>query len=89
MEAGIVGVPTIATATEAFQTAIIDGENGWLVPAETTQEWYEKLALACQHHNHRLLAGKAARQDCITRYTAEARAPQVKKIIEKIMATTI
>ncbi|MBI1761770.1 MAG: glycosyltransferase family 4 protein [Acidobacteria bacterium] len=85
IEAGIVGVPTIATATEAFQTAIVDGQNGWLVHPTSSQDWYGKLALACTDHGQRLALGRAARQDCLTRYTAEARATQIKQILEHIM----
>ncbi|MFO0983273.1 MAG: glycosyltransferase [Planctomycetota bacterium] len=38
LESGLVGVPTIATATEAFATAIHDGKSGWLVGAGQRNE---------------------------------------------------
>ena len=85
MEAGIVGVPAVATATKAFQTAITDGHNGWLVEPTDRDGWFEKLALACDSRELRLAAGDAARQDCLKRYTAEARSAQIAEIVNRLV----
>lgn len=87
MEAGAVGVPIIATATEAFQTAISDGRNGWLVEPGRSADWFEQLTVACRSREQRLAVGDAARQDCLRRYTAQVRGAQLSDILHTVLGS--
>ncbi len=66
-EAGIVGVPTVATATQTFREAITDGVDGYV--ASTESEWQEKLARLITDSEARQAMGAQARQIVLARYT--------------------
>lgn len=66
-EAGIVGVPTIASATEPFREAITDGVDGFV--AATEAEWEEKLEKLVTDQEFRKTMGENARQTVLSRYT--------------------
>ena len=72
MEAALVGVPTIASPTDAFLSAIRSGENGLL--AESTQEWLDGLLWLAGETAERKRIGAAAREDVIRRYAPWVRA---------------
>lgn len=66
-EAGIVGVPTIASATEPFREAITDGVDGFV--AATEAEWEEKLEKLVMDQEFRKTMGENARQTVLSQYT--------------------
>lgn len=66
-EAGIVGVPTVAAATEPFRQAITDGVDGYV--AATEVEWQEKLEKLITDLEARRQMGEQARQNTLARYT--------------------
>ncbi len=66
-EAGIVGVPTIASATEPYTEAITDGVDGYI--AKTENEWQEKLEKLIQDKEAREKIGEMARQTVVSCYT--------------------
>lgn len=68
-EAGIVGVPTVAAATEPFRLAITDGVDGFV--AATAAEWEEKLEKLIIDTEARKMMGTRARQTILARYTTE------------------
>jgi len=80
-EAGVVGVPTIASPTPAFREAIRDGENGLLASGD--DEWaaaiYRLLDPA-----ERVRIGRAAFDDVFVRYTPEARSQQFLPLLEML-----
>lgn len=82
MEAGLVGVPTIASPIGAFRFAINSGSNGCL--AGTPSEWRESLERLIQSPDYISLLGEAARGDVHRRYSPEARAAELKAILEQI-----
>lgn len=65
-EAGILGVPTVAAATQTFREAIQDGEDGFV--AATDAEWEEKLERLITDADLRSRIGKAARETALARY---------------------
>ncbi|HCJ45398.1 MAG: glycosyltransferase family 4 protein [Candidatus Moranbacteria bacterium] len=65
-EAGIVGVPTIASATAPYLDAITDGVDGYT--ARTEDEWQEKLERLIQSKEAREKMGSEARQTVLKRY---------------------
>lgn len=68
-EAGIVGVPTIASATEPFREAITDGVDGFV--AATEEEWQEKLEKLITDKGFRIAMGEQARKTVLEKYTTE------------------
>ena len=68
-EAGIVGVPTIASATRTFQEAITDGVDGFV--AQTTEEWIKKLSQLIENKDLREKMGELAYKKTMRDYTTE------------------
>lgn len=66
-EAGIVGVPTVASATGPYREAIADGGDGFV--ASTTAEWTEKLERLILDENLRKNMGAKARETALRNYT--------------------
>lgn len=71
IEAGLVGVPTVASKTDAFEYSIRPGDNGLL--AETQDEWYEHLETLVKNADFRREIGKRAREDVLKRYNPVVR----------------
>lgn len=69
-EAGIVGVPTVASATAPFREAITDGIDGYVAANEA--EWEEKLEKLITDNEARVAMGEQARQTTLKRYTTNS-----------------
>lgn len=74
MEAALVGVPTIASATDAYQFAIRHGENGLL--ARAVEEWQSALQQLIDPEYRAALAEKGL-QDAMAHYSPQIRARQL------------
>jgi glycosyltransferase involved in cell wall biosynthesis len=72
LEAGLLGVPTVASARPDFRRVIEHGTNGFL--AEDPDEWREALAALVESAELRARVGAAARDDVLERHTTRARA---------------
>jgi O-antigen biosynthesis protein len=67
IEAGVVGVPTIATATQTFREAIKDGVDGFF--ARDAREWNEELEKLVMNGDFRRQMGEIAREKILEKYT--------------------
>lgn len=65
-EAGLLQVPTVASATEVFRYAIEYGKNGFTV--ETEDEWYDVLKKLVENKKLRLAIAKEARKTVLEKY---------------------
>jgi glycosyltransferase involved in cell wall biosynthesis len=65
-EAGILGVPMVACATQTFREAIRDDVDGFVAENET--EWEEKLERLIADPDLRKRIGEAARRTALSRY---------------------
>jgi len=83
MEAALVGLPTLAARTDAFNYAIRDGQNGFL--ASSPEEWMTKLAHLRQPDSREAVA-KQANMDTLTGYTAQVRACQALEVLNEAAA---
>lgn len=83
-EAGILGIPTIASATEAFQEAVQHGKNGLL--AATPFEWEEGLERLIADPDLRARLGLQARLDTLARHTVTQDDPEVSAFIDFLQA---
>jgi glycosyltransferase involved in cell wall biosynthesis/ubiquinone/menaquinone biosynthesis C-methylase UbiE len=81
-EAGIVGVPTVASRTSAFEFAIRHGENGMLADGE--ESWFEALDQLVSDPKFRLAVGSRARQDVLQRYQPQSRSIELVSTLNKL-----
>jgi glycosyltransferase involved in cell wall biosynthesis len=65
-EAGLAGVPTVASATETFVAAIEDGVSGFV--ARDVVEWQNALELLVTSEDLRKAMGQAAKAVALARY---------------------
>ena len=72
LEAGLVGVPVVASATEEFRRVIEDGRNGLV--AASPAEWREKLFALVRSADLRRELGEQAHRDVRARHTTSASA---------------
>ncbi len=84
MEAAMVGVPTIASPTDAFQSAIRSGENGVL--ASSTDEWEQTLRHWLESPAERQRVAANAWQDVQDHYAPWVRAGQICATLNEISA---
>ena len=82
-EAAIVGVPTVASRTPAFEFAIADGETGFLAGDEA--EWVEKLERLVVDTDLRYRMGEAARNDVLRRYHPQVLGEQLRATLTSIV----
>lgn len=71
VEAGLLGIPTVASRIDPFEQVIESGVNGFL--AGSVIEWINALEELIQHPELRQNIGEAARQTVETHYSLEAR----------------
>ncbi len=81
MEAALVGVPTLASPTDAFLAAIRPGENGLLAGSE--QEWRSQLEQLMASALRQSI-GQAAYADAHQKYTPQVRASQAVSLLNQI-----
>jgi glycosyltransferase involved in cell wall biosynthesis len=83
-EAALVGVPTVASPTEAFAFAIEDGRTGLL--AATPEQWHAALAQLIEEPAAGLRIGEAARGAVYARYVPEVQANALMETLAVIDA---
>jgi glycosyltransferase involved in cell wall biosynthesis/regulator of replication initiation timing len=81
-EAGLLGLPTVASQVTAFQFAITPGENGFFCRSE--QDWFDAIERLVLSPVLRCRIGSSARQDVLARYTTRSRAPELTKALRQI-----
>jgi len=82
MEAAMVGVPTIASPTDAFLYAIRPGLNGFL--AGTQDEWVDALSSLIEDPAKREKTGNVALETVLTEYHPATRAGELANSLEEI-----
>jgi len=68
-EAGLVGVPTVASATESYTGCVTDGVNGFV--AASKKEWIEKMNALVRDEKLRHRIGQRAAQDFVKKFYIE------------------
>jgi glycosyltransferase involved in cell wall biosynthesis len=82
MEAALVRVATVASATGAFSYAIRDGHNGFI--AKTHAEWRDALERLVVDPDLRTRVGRNAYDDVMRRYHPAVRAAELQQTLEEI-----
>lgn len=83
MEAALVGVATIASPTDAFRSAIRDGQTGFL--ASTPDQWEDTLTHLIEQPNARDEIAAAALQQVIEQYSPGQRAVQAAGLVNAVL----
>jgi glycosyltransferase involved in cell wall biosynthesis len=86
IEAGLLGVPTVATSTEAFRCAIRDGENGFLATNE--DHWMAALTRLVSSDALRRTVGERAAADVRERYAPQRRAEELAATLRQALGKT-
>lgn len=81
-EAGLLGIPTIASATESFKDAITDQKDGML--AENEEQWREKLLQLIENQDLRNKIGEATKKTAIEKYTTLKIHPETQELADFI-----
>jgi GT2 family glycosyltransferase/glycosyltransferase involved in cell wall biosynthesis len=87
LEAGLVGVPTVASARADYTRVIEQGRNGLV--ADTPAEWKAALSDLTRSRSRREKIGTQARLDVVREHTTAARAPLLLKTMREIAATKV
>jgi glycosyltransferase involved in cell wall biosynthesis len=83
-EAGLLGIPTVASSVPAFQGAIRHGENGFL--CSSTTEWIDALDRLIMDSELRARVGNSAKHDVLRHYTTRTRAPEFRETLTAILS---
>ncbi len=81
-EAALLGIPTVASATQAFREVIRPGENGFL--AKTHSEWFEILDELVSDPSRRLSVGKRAESEALTHYQPTAMGRRLIDLLSQV-----
>jgi glycosyltransferase involved in cell wall biosynthesis len=84
LEAGAVQVPTVASASDAFRTALGGGAGGLL--AHGPDEWESALERLVLAHELRASFGRSARRDVYRRYSPLVQEGELLAILDEITA---
>lgn len=81
--AGLLKIPTIASPTNAYRSAIQHGMNGFL--AGSPEEWYDFLKALIEDAELRAIMGQRAYMHVLNSYAPHAMAAAVRKVYERIV----
>ena len=84
-EAALVGVPTVASPTQPFQNAIVDGVTGFL--ADDPTSWQRSLEALVSDAGLRSRIGQAALHHVLHRYGPDGRRQRLASVMERILGT--
>ena len=84
VEAALVRVPTVASATESFSFGIRHGSNGFLASGEG--DWLEGLERLVVEPDLRVQMGRNAYEDAMLRYHPHVRSGELRVILEEVLS---
>ena len=84
LEAATVGVPVIASPTDAFRDAVRDGVTGWL--AADPEAWRDALETVVTHPERSAHAGATARTDVELRFAPAAQGRELAAFLSTVVA---
>ncbi|NEX17228.1 MAG: hypothetical protein C1943_11485 [Halochromatium sp.] len=79
-EAALVGVPTVASPTGPYRSAIQDGVTGFL--AESSDEWFDALSLLITDTKRRQVVARNALHAVLWRYGPDSRAQEMQVLLD-------
>ncbi len=86
LEAAINGLPVLASAIEGITCAVIDGENGFLVPAENEDLWVDRIKRLLEDRDSLKRFGEMAKHYSMTNYAWDKMVEGYISVFKKILA---
>jgi len=83
LEAAVLGVPSVVTATQTYQECLKNGVNGML--ADTAEEWYEALNLLLGDRRLREVIGKNAMDVVNKEYSVSNQGYNLNRILKECL----
>ena len=77
LEAGLAGLPVVASNLEGILDVVVDGDNGWLLPTEDVRAFVERISLLAADRAQLSNARELSRQSVLRRFTWAAVADQM------------
>lgn len=84
-EAALVGVPTVASPTQPFREAIVDGATGYL--ADDSASWHRTLDALVADAGLRSQIGQAALHHVLHRYGPDGRRQRLASVMGRVLGT--
>jgi len=84
-EAALVGVPTVASPTQPFREAIVDGVTGYL--ADNSADWHRTLDALVADAGLRSQIGQAALHHVLHRYGPDGRRQRLASVMGRVLGT--
>jgi len=89
LEAMSAGVPVVATAVSGSEEIIVDGENGFLVPAADSAALAKRMYWVLTHPDVRAQVAGRGRETVRRRFTIDAIAGQYEAVYTRLLATRL
>lgn len=87
LEAGIKGTYVVASGIEGITDAVINGENGCLLPSENAQAWTNKIhELLSDRHKLKMLS-QQGKEYTLKHYSWDIMSNGYKDVFDKLMST--
>ncbi len=87
LEAAMLGVPSVVTATRTYAEIIESGKNGLLV--DETSSWYGQLNALVADRTMRRTIGETARRYALEHYASPAMATNLKSLFGEVTAAPV
>jgi glycosyltransferase involved in cell wall biosynthesis len=85
IEAGLIGLPVVATAVAGVSEVVVDGRTGFLVPPGDQQAMASRILALLEDEAKRASMGQAARQHCLGRFDVRLVAPKYLGLYEGLL----
>lgn len=82
IEAGLAGLPVVATDVPGARTVIVDGVTGYVVPVDDFEMMLATTARLVEEPDRRRRLGTAARERCLEHFTLEASAARFREVLD-------
>ena len=82
LEAAMLGIPSVVSATRTYAEVLPNGETGQL--ATTHAEWYQTLRRLIHNAPRRVAMGQAARDAALARYSLDAMAAGLRGMLDAV-----
>lgn len=89
IEAGLSGLPVVATTVPGTSNIVVDGVSGFLVPVDDIGSMADAVCGLLDDAERRLRMGAAARRHCVERFDLEAVVQTWEGLLEPLLAWSV
>ena len=84
IEAGLSGVPVVATATGGVRSIVLDGDTGFVVKVDDFDALVDATAVLVKDADRRRAMGAAAREHCVEHFSLSVVAATWRGILDPL-----